>query len=194
MRPGLSGWKATASDPNQYLIVEYRLPLRKNWLIRSAQNPNASICQSRSGLIHLAKPLEKDSQNNSSKKRRFKLFRFSVIALALLVPIIWMGISNQLFPAQIYSQESYAQVAARDSASISNCSDSEVVSMTNLGNALNGSPSQLKILEKSASIELGGYRLTSMTVECQMQIFRVKITEAKFESAWKLKKAARLEN
>ena len=66
--------------------------------------------------------------------------------------------------------------------------------MTNLGNALSGSPSKLKILEKSASIEMGGYRLTSMTVECQSQKFRVNVTETMFKLTWKLKKAARLEN
>jgi hypothetical protein len=87
-----------------------------------------------------------------------------------------------------------SQLAMKVLESPAPCSDGEVVSISNIQNALSGFPSRLKILERSASIELGGYRLTSITVECQSRRFRLKITEAKVKSTWKLNKTARLEN
>jgi hypothetical protein len=115
-------------------------------------------------------------------------------ALVVVVAILLHGDFSQIAPQRSDSQINDSQLAMKVLEPPAPCSDGEVVSISNIQNALSGFPSRLKILERSASIELGGYRLTSITVECQSRRFRLKITEAKVKSTWKLNKTARLEN
>jgi hypothetical protein len=114
--------------------------------------------------------------------------------LVVVSAIILVGPFSQIAPQQSDSKMNDSQLAMKGLEPPSQCSDSEVISISNIQNALSGLPSKLKVLEKSASIDMGGYRLTSITVDCQSQRFRLKITEAKVKSTWKLKKTARLEN
>jgi hypothetical protein len=194
MSPGLFGWTARVSGQSHSLIVEYRLPLRKNWLIRMTKDPQVTIIQSRSGLIHIVRPQRERAQGNSIRTHRFKSRRAAVAGLVVVVAIFLVGAFSQIAPQQSDSKMNDSQHAVKVLESPDQCSDSEYVSISNIQNALIGVPSELKILERSKSIELGGYRLTSITVECQSQRFRLKITEAKVKSTWKLKKTARLEN
>jgi hypothetical protein len=115
-------------------------------------------------------------------------------ALVVVIAFLSVGAFSQIASQQRDSQMNESQPAMKVLGSPAQCSESEVLSTSNLQNALSALPSKLKILEKSASIDMGGYRLTSITVECQSQKFRLKITEVKVKSAWKLKKTARLEN
>ena len=194
MSPGLFGWTARVSGQNHSLIVEYRMPLRKNWLLRINQDPQVTIMQSRSGFIHIVRTQRECSQSNSIRTNRFNSKRAAFAALAMAIAILLVGALSQMSPQQSDSQFNDSQLEMKVLESPAQCTESEVLSTSNLQNALSGLPSKLKILEKSASIDLGGYRLTSILVECQSQSFRLKITEAKVQSTWKLKKAARLEN
>lgn len=194
MSPGLFGWTAGVSGQNHSLIVEYRLPLRKNWLIRMTKDPRVTIIRSRSGFIHIVRPQRNRSKSNSIQANRFKPLMAAVAGLAVVIVILLVGSFSQIAPLQNDSQIKDSQLAIRGLESPAQCLDSEVVSTSNVQNALSGLPSKLKLLEKSASVELGGYRSSSVTVECQSQRFRLKITEAKVKSTWLLKKTARLEN
>lgn len=194
MSPGLFGWTARVSGQNHSLIVEYRMPLRKNWLLRINQDPQVSIMQSRSGFIHIVRTQRERSHGNTIRTNRFKSRRAAVAGLVVVVSIFLVGAFSQIASQQRDSQMNESQPAMKVLGSPAQCSESEVLSTSNLQNALSALPSKLKILEKSASIDMGGYRLTSITVECQSQKFRLKITEVKVKSAWKLKKTARLEN
>ncbi len=194
MSPGLFGWTARVSGQNHSLIVEYRMPLRKNWLLRIDKDPQLTIIQSRSGLIHIVRPQRERSQVSSIRTIRFNRKRAAFASLAMAIAILLVGAFSQIASQQRDSQMNESQPAMKVLGSPAQCSESEVLSTSNLQNALSALPSKLKILEKSASIDMGGYRLTSITVECQSQKFRLKITEVKVKSAWKLKKAARLEN
>jgi len=194
MSLGLFGWKARVSGQNHSLIVEYRMPLRKNWLIRMTKDPQVTIIQSRSGFIHIVRPQRERSQSNSIRTNRLKSRMAAFAALVVVVAILLHGDFSQIAPQRSDSQINDSQLAMKVLEPPAPCSDGEVVSISNIQNALSGFPSRLKILERSASIELGGYRLTSITVECQSRRFRLKITEAKVKSTWKLNKTARLEN
>lgn len=194
MSPGLFGWTARVSGQNHSLLVEYRLPLRKNWLIRMTKDPQVTIIQSRSGFIHIVRQPRQRSQANSIRNIRFNPKMAAFAGLVVVSAIILVGPFSQIAPQQSDSKMNDSQLAMKVLESPEQCSDSEVMSISNVQNALSGFPSRLKILEKSTSIELGGYRLTSISVECQSQRFRLKITEAKVKSTWKLKKTARLEN
>lgn len=194
MSLGIFGWKARVGGQNHSLIVEYRMPLRKNWLIRMTKDPQVTIFQSRSGFIHIVRPQRERSQSNSIRTNRLKSRMTAFAALVVVVAILLHGDFSQIAPQRSDSQINDSQLAMKVLEPPSQCSDSEVISISNIQNALSGFPSRLKILERSKSIELGGYRLTSITVDCQSQRFRLKITEAKVKSTWKLKKTARLEN
>ena len=194
LSPGLFGWTARVSGQNHSLIVEYRMPLRKNWLIRMTKDPQVTIIQSRSGLIHTVRPQGERSQGDSIGTYRTNPRIAAFAGLVVVVAIVLVGAVSQTAPQQSDSQMNDSQLAMKVLESPAPCSDGEVVSISNIQNALSGFPSRLKILERSASIELGGYRLTSITVECQSRRFRLKITEAKVKSTWKLNKTARLEN
>jgi hypothetical protein len=115
-------------------------------------------------------------------------------ALSTVVAVLFVGANVEIAPQQSDSQINDSQLDMKGLESTAQCTDGDVLSTSNVQNALSGFPNRLKILEKSASIELGGYRLTSITVECESQSFRLNITEAKVKSSWKLKKTARLEN
>jgi hypothetical protein len=108
--------------------------------------------------------------------------------------LLMVGTLDQPGLDQDESPKINTQSAVENLAPPAECSEVEVVSTSNVANALSGLPSQLRILERSESIELGGYRLTSLIIECRTQRFQVKITEAKINSIWKLMKTARLEN
>jgi len=194
MSPGLFGWTTRVSGQNHSLIVEYRLPLRKNWLLRINQDPQVTIMQSRSGFIHIVRPQRGRSQGRSIRTIRINSNSAAFAALATAIAILLVGTLSQMALQQSDSQFNDSQLEMKVLESPAQCTDSEVMSISNVQNALSGLPSDLKILEKSASIDLGGYRLTSVLVECQSQSFRLKITEAKVQSTWKLKKTARLEN
>lgn len=194
MSPGLFGWVARFSNQNQSLIVEYRMPLRKNWLIRMTKDPQVTIIQSRSGFIHIVRAQRERSQSNSIRTNRLKSRMATLAVLVVVFAIILVAAFSQIAPQQRDSQLNNSQLGMKVREPPAHCSDSEVISISNLQNALSGLPSNLNILEKSASVELGGYRLTSITVDCYSQRFRLKITEAKVKSTWKLKKIARLEN
>ena len=194
MSLGLFGWKARVSGQNHSLIVEYRMPLRKNWLIRMTKDPQVTIIQSRSGFIHIVRPQRERSQSNSIRTNRLKSRMAAFAALVVVVAILLHGDFSQIAPQRSDSQINDSQLAMKVLEPPAPCSDGEVVSISNIQNALSGFPSRFKILVRSASIELGGYRLTSITVECQSRRFRLKITEAKVKSTWKLNKTARLEN
>lgn len=170
------------------------MPLRKNWLIRIAKDPQVTIMQSRSGFIHIVRPQRERSQVSSIRNIRFNSKRAAFAALAMAIAILLVGTLSQMAPQQSDSQFNDSQLEIKVLESPAECTDGDVLSTSNVQNALSGLPSKLKILEKSASIELGGYRLTSITLACLSQRFRLKITEAKVKSTWKLKKAARLEN
>jgi hypothetical protein len=194
MSPGLFGWTARVSGQNHSHVVEYRMPLRKNWLIRITKDPQVTIMQSRSGFIHLVRPIEDHSQVNSIRNGRFnsKMASLAALTIVIAIPLIW--VTSPMAPQQSDSQFNDSQLEIKVLESPAECTDGDVLSTSNVQNALSGLPSKLKILEKSASIELGGYRLTSITLACLAQRFRLKITEAKVKSTWKLKKTARLEN
>lgn len=194
MRPGLSGWTSRVSGQGHSLIFEYRLPFRKNWLIRKAKDPQITIVQSRSGFIHIGKPHKNPSQVNSHRTNWFNPKTASLSGLVVVIAILFVWVFSQVAPQQSGLQKKDSQLAMELVKPPAQCSDSDVISTSNIQNALNGLPSKLKIVERSASVELGGYRLTSITVECQLQRHRLKITEAKIKSTWKLKKTARLEN
>jgi hypothetical protein len=114
--------------------------------------------------------------------------------LIVVIAVLLVGTLSQMAPQQSDSQFNDSQLDMKALESPTQCTQSEALSSSNVQNALSGLPSKLKILEKSASIDMGGYRLTLVTVECQSQRLRLKITEAKVKSTWKLKKTARLEN
>ena len=194
MSPGLFGWTARVSGQNHFLIVDYRMPLRKNWLIRITTDPQVTIIQSRSGFIHIVRPLRKRSQRKSIRTNRPKSRMAAFAGMTVVIAIFLVGPSSQITPQLSESQINDSQLAMKVLESPKQCSDGEVISISSIQNALSGFTSRLKILETSTSIELGGYRLTSITVECQSQRFRLKITEAKVNSTWQLKKSARLEN
>jgi hypothetical protein len=170
------------------------MPLRKNWLIRITKDPQVTIMQSRSGFIHIVGPQRNRSQENSNRTNRLNPIMAAFAGLLVVIAVLLVGTFSQTSPQQSDSQMNDSQLAMKVLESPEQCSDSDVRSISNLQNALSGLPSKLKILEKSASIDMGGYRVTSITVECHSQRFRLKITEAKVKSSWKLKKSARLEN
>lgn len=176
------------------LVVEYRMPLRKNWLIRMTKDPQATIIQSRSGSIHIVRPQMQRSKGKSIRTMRFSPLVGSIAALALVVAFMSIVTSSPKTREQIDSRKSDTQLPLENLDAPAHCSDSTAVSISAVENALSGLASRLKILEKSEPIELGGYRLTSLIVQCQSQRFTVKITEAKLNSNWQLKKLARLEN
>ena len=194
MSPGLFGWVARFSNQNQSLIVEYRMPLRKNWLIRMTKDPQVTIIQSRSGFIHIVRAQRERSQSNSIRTNRLTSRMATLAVLVVVFAIILVAAFSQIAPQKRDSQLNNSQLAMKVQESPAHCSDSEVISISNIQNALSGLPSKLKILERSASVELGGYRLTSIIIDCQSQRFSLKITEAKVKSTWQLKKSARLEN
>ena len=194
MSPGLFGWTARVSGQNHSHVVEYRMPLRKNWLIRMSKDPQATIIKSRSGTIHIVRPQRARTQGISTRTNRVKSRMAVFAALSTVVAVLFVGANVEIAPQQSDSQINDSQLDMKGLESTAQCTDGDVLSTSNVQNALSGFPNRLKILEKSASIELGGYRLTSITVECESQSFRLNITEAKVKSSWKLKKTARLEN
>ena len=175
-------------------IIEYRMPLRKNWLIRMTSAPQSTLVQSRTGSIHIVRRQLGRSRNQPIQTKSFNLVLASFGATVSLGALLMVGTVHQPVPNQDESLKINTQPPVEDLAPPVDCSDTEVVSKSNVANALNGLPSKLRILERSESIELGGYRLTSLIVECRTQKFQVKITEAKMNSTWKLMKTARLEN
>ena len=209
MSLGLFGWTARVSGQNRFLLVEYRMPFRKNWLIRMTRDPQATIMQSRSGFIHIVRPQTVHSIDKTRTANRFNPKIAAVAGLAVVITILFVGTlsqiprqrgDSQMQDSQMQdsqmkeSQMNDSQLDMKVLDSPAPCSDDEVMSISNVQNALSGLPSKLKILDRSASVQLGGYRLTSITVDCQSQRFRLKVTEAKVKSTWKLKKTARLEN
>ena len=199
MRPGLYGWTPMVSGRDHSLIIEYRMPLRKNWLIRMnrAQQSTVVQCtlvQSRTGSIHIVRRQLGRSRNQPIRTKSFNQALASFGAVVSLGALLMFGTLDQPVPNQDDSLKINTQSPLEDLAPTAECSDAEVVSSSNLANALSGLPSQLRILERSESIELGGYRFTSLIVECRTQRFQVKITEAKMNSIWKLMKTARLED
>lgn len=158
------------------------------------KDPQVTVIQSRSGLIHTVRPQGERSRGDSIGTYRTNPRIAAFAGLVVVVASVLVGAVSQTSPQQSDSQMNDSQLTMKVLESPAPCLDGEVVSISNIQNALSGFPSRLKILERSASIELGGYRLTSITVECQSLRFRLEITEAKVKSTWKLNKAARLEN
>ena len=180
-------------------IIEYRMPLRKNWLIRinRAQQSSvvqSSLVQSRTGSIHIVRRQLERSRNQTLRTKSFNLVLASFGVAVSVGALLMVGTLDQPGLDQDESPKINTQSAVENLAPPAECSEVEVVSTSNVANALSGLPSQLRILERSESIELGGYRLTSLIIECRTQRFQVKITEAKINSIWKLMKTARLEN
>ena len=199
MRPGLSGWTPMVSGQEHSPIIEYRMPLRKNWLIRinRAQQSTvvqSTLVQSRTGSIHIVRRQLERSRNQPIRSKSFNLVLASFGAVVSLGALLMFGTLDQPVPNQDESLKINTQSAVENLAPPAECTDAEVVSTSNVANALVGLPSKLRILVRSESIQLGGYRLTSLIIECRTQKFQVKITEAKMNSTWKLMKTARLEN
>ena len=199
MRPGLSGWTPMVSGQEHSPIIEYRMPLRKNWLIRinRAQQSSvvqSSLVQSRTGSIHIVRRQLERSRNQTLRTKSFNLVLASFGVAVSVGALLMVGTLDQPGPDQHDSLQSNTQSPLKDLAPPAECTDAEVVSTSNVANALSGLPSKLRILQRSEPIELGGYRLTLLIVECRTQRFQVKISEAKMNSTWKLMKTARLEN
>jgi hypothetical protein len=199
MRPGLSGWTPMVTGQDHSPIIEYRMPLRKNWLIRINRAQQSSVVQStlvqsRTGSIHIVRRQLERSRNQTLRTKSCNLVLASFGAAVSVSALRMVGTLDQPVPNQDESPKINTQSPLKDLAPTAECTDAEVVSTSNVANALIGLPSKLRILERSESIELGGYRLTSLIVECRTQKFQVKITEAKMNSTWKLMKTARLEN
>ena len=187
------------SGQDHALIIEYRIPLRKNWLIRINRAQQSSVVQStlvqsRTGSIHIVRRQLERSRNQTLRTKSFNLVLASLGAVVFLGALLMFGTLTQPGPDQDDSLQSNTQSPLKDFAPTAECTNAEVVSTSNVANALSGLPSQLRILQRSEPIELGGYRLTSLIIECRTQRFEVKITEAKINSIWKLMKTARLEN
>ena len=199
MRPGLSGWTPMVSGQEHSPIIEYRMPLRKNWLIRINRAQQSSVVQStlvqsRTGSIHIVRSQFGRSRNQTIRTKSFNLVLASLGAVVSLGALLMFGTLDQPVPNQDQSPKINTQSAVENLAPTAECTDAEVTSTSNVANALSGLPSKLRILKRSESIELGGYRLTSLIIECQKQRFPVKITEARLNSIWKLMKTTRLED
>ena len=194
MRPGLFGWTPMVSGQDHSLIIEYRMPLRKNWLIRMTRAPHSTLVQSRTGSIHIVRRQLGRSRNQPIRTKSFNRVLASFGAVVSLGALLMFGTLTKPSPNQDGSLQINTQSPVVDIAPPADCTNAEVVSTSNVANALSGLPSKLRILQRSEPIELGGYRLTSLIVECRTQKFQVKITEAKMNSTWKLMKTARLEN
>ena len=194
MRPGLFGWTSMVSGQDRALIIEYRLPFRSNWLIRMTKAPDAKLVQSRTGSIHIVRRQLERSRNQTLRTKSLNLVLASFGAVVSLGALLMFGTLTQQGPDHDDSLQINSQSHVENLAPPAECTDAEVVSTSNVADALSGLPSQLRILERSESIELGGYRLTLLIVECRTRRFQVKITEAKINSIWKLMQTARLEN
>ena len=199
MRPGLYGWTPMVSGQDHSQIIEYRMPLRKNWLIRMNRAQQSTIVQStlvqsRTGSIHIERRQLGRSRSQPIRTKSFNLVLASLGAVVSLGALLIFGTLDQPVANQDESLKINTQPDAENLAPPAECTDAEVVSQSNITNALSGLPSKLRILQRSEPIELGGYRSTSLIIECQKQRFPVKITEARLNSIWKLMKTTRLED
>ncbi len=183
MKPGLLGWSAKSGDLKAAVLVRYRFPFSRNWLIRAALQPSAQLNQSRTGYVYLISP--KVKIHTDKHHARLAVFIAASVVVPS-IPIIW--------PAFSLETQEIKKVESRSLDALPKCSEGDFESLPALQSALSGLPSDLTVLEKRNSSQLGGYRGTEFRMQCENQIQEVFVSEVRIGSTWKIKKVARLEN
>lgn len=181
MHPTLLGWKAKVSTADQFVVVKYRLPLRRNWLIRKTKDPSTLAYQSRAGSIHLVK----------TDLRVFPKLNLPGLKL-LLVSVIALAVGAAILVASAASTRGITSNTSSAQPSI--CTTNDLLSLPMLESTINGLPSNRVLLERKILSQIGGYRASSMSIRCGDQTYDLFVSEVKVGSIWKLNKAARLEN
>lgn len=189
MQPGVMGWVLKTND--QVWEIQYQVPLRRNWLIRMNGKPGAQLVQSRSGSIHVLAVRDKPSSVSRGKQT----LTAGGLALSCAIGFLfWFDYEANRSGAHGETATSSATSAPLVVDESYDCKSKNLISIANLESTINGMTSNLKVLTKQVVVQLGGFRGTTLMLQCDTQTFRVNVSEIRVDSIWKLSKASRLEN
>lgn len=185
LRPTVRGW-TVSSQHNSSLV--YRLPWRRSWVFELNQRANSIPVISRSGSVHLliAEP---------GKKLRV-LNRSSLLLLSASLIIVLVVFVQFLFDPPGNSRQE-KPLAYGHSTSVSKeptCKDALQNPKDFLASySETSTASNLKIV-LGEKIVIGGVRSGIMTVFCEGNSNRFRVTEALIDQTWSVTNLAQLEN
>lgn len=190
LRPGTTGWHASNLAGDQ-VRIQYRSPWRENWLIKVETNLDLAVVQARSGQVHLLNTNSKRSSQNIPAAK-WKTLRIPIVAI-LFLALGWLASAGPSDDVQSESKYRQAQILTNE-RDVKTCGETNFVSIPELEDLLNGSPSSLNLIDQDSDVRLGGLLSRTVRLGCADKQANVRLQFRLGANSWKLTKATRLEN
>jgi len=184
LRLSLLGWRLREKPETMIL---HRFPWRCSWVKQLGGHPEGQPVLSRSGVTHLVVEFKERPARTIPKFLLIAMALFTLLALLLIV---------QAEPES--KQERLSSSRPKDNVPIntapSTCPVGESEYSDKISDWLGNRDISPIGISQESQLQIGGVRSTVVSISCQANQTRLRITEVLQKGSWEIKETAQLDN